>query len=98
MNQLNLKSIAIALFVLCSTLNGMAQENKNKEQGMDEMWGESKVALDALKAGKGKLFDEGNFGMFIHWGLYSSLGGVWKDTTYYGIPAMFLCFIHSAIP
>ncbi|MDB2385238.1 alpha-L-fucosidase, partial [Polaribacter sp.] len=42
--------------------------------------------IDAnIRGGKGKFFDESNFGMFIHWGLYSKLGGVWKDKTYYGI-------------
>lgn len=49
------------------------------------MWGESAVSVDALKAGRGKLFDEGNFGMFIHWGLFSHLGGKWQGKTYYGI-------------
>jgi alpha-L-fucosidase len=42
---------------------------------MNEMWGETAVSVDALKAERGKLFDEGNFGMFIHWGLFSHLGG-----------------------
>ena len=49
------------------------------------MWGDEKVKLEVLKNGKAKLFDEGNFGMFIHWGLFSHLGGKWKDKTYYGI-------------
>lgn len=61
-----------------------SQEKKN-EKNMDKMWGDTKVSVDALRNGKGKLFDEGNFGMFIHWGLYSKLEGVWKDKTYYGI-------------
>ena len=52
---------------------------------MDEMWGASTAAVDALKAGRGKLFDEGNYAMFIHWGLYSHLGGKWRGKTYYGI-------------
>ncbi|WP_218759022.1 alpha-L-fucosidase [Polaribacter sp. AHE13PA] len=56
-----------------------------KEKGMEEMWGETKVSGDALKSGKAKLFDEGNYGMFIHWGLFSNLAGVWEDKTYYGI-------------
>ncbi|MEO9571957.1 MAG: alpha-L-fucosidase [Polaribacter sp.] len=56
-----------------------------KDKGMEEMWGETKVSGDALTSGKAKLFDEGNYGMFIHWGLFSNLGGVWKDKTYYGI-------------
>jgi alpha-L-fucosidase len=46
-------------------------------KSIDKMWGETTVSADALKAGRGKLFDEGNFGMFIHWGLFSHLGGNW---------------------
>ena len=30
------------------------------------------------------LFEDGNYAMFIHFGLYSKLEGVWKDTIYYG--------------
>jgi len=80
-----MKSFISFLILIILTVTVNAQENKNKEENMDEMWGESSVSLDALKAGRGKLFDEGNFAMFIHWGLYSNLGGVWNDTTYYGI-------------
>jgi alpha-L-fucosidase len=40
--------------------------NGKKASGMDQIWGESSVALYALKAGRGKLFDEGNYAMFIH--------------------------------
>ncbi len=29
------------------------------------------------------LFDDGNYAMFIHFGLYSKLEGVWKDKIYY---------------
>lgn len=29
-------------------------------------------------------FKNAKFGMFIHWGLYSKLAGVWKDKDYYG--------------
>ncbi|WP_205618105.1 alpha-L-fucosidase [Neotamlana sedimentorum] len=71
---------------LLGVLNNIAaQKPKKGEDGMDKMWGETKVKVDALKAGRGKLFDEGNFAMFVHWGLFSHLGGKWKDTTYYGI-------------
>jgi alpha-L-fucosidase len=31
------------------------------------------------------LFRDGNYGMFIHWGLYSHLGGQWQGETFYGI-------------
>ena len=52
---------------------------------MNKMWGETTVSLDALKASSGKLFEHGNFGMFVHWGLFCNLGGKWKGKTYYGI-------------
>ncbi|MBP0904930.1 alpha-L-fucosidase [Mariniflexile gromovii] len=52
---------------------------------MDELWGEKDVSVHNVSPEKAKLFDEGNFGMFIHWGLYSKLAGVWNDKTYYGI-------------
>jgi alpha-L-fucosidase len=55
------------------------------EQGMNEMWGESTVKLRAENAERGQLFDEGNYAMFIHWGLYSQLGNQVGDKTYYGI-------------
>ncbi len=77
-----MKNIVATLILTVLVLVVFAQkESKN----MDEMWGETSVAVDALTSGRAKLFDESNFGMFIHWGLFSHLGGVWKDTTYYGI-------------
>lgn len=70
MRPLNVKIILIVLVVMFHSISAMSQE---------------KISVEDLKAGRGQLFDEGNFAMFIHWGLYSQLGGVWKDTTYYGI-------------
>ena len=55
------------------------------ENGMDKMWGESTVKLRADNAERGQLFDEGNYAMFIHWGLYSQLGNKVDGKTYYGI-------------
>ena len=66
----------IALFVL----QGLAVA-----QDMNEMWGENTVKLRAGDAGRGQLFDEGNYAMFIHWGLYSQLGNKVDGKTYYGI-------------
>lgn len=68
--------ILLALF-FCSVIG--------KAQNMDDMWGSTDVATDSLKTGRGKLFDESNFGMFIHWGLFSHLGGEWNGKTFYGI-------------
>lgn len=74
--------IVTVLTILIGVVNGYSQ---NPKKGMDQMWGETNVSGDALISGKAKLFDEGNYGMFIHWGLFSNLGGVWEDKTYYGI-------------
>ncbi len=55
------------------------------QQSMDEMWGD-KAAKDGVESSeRAALFRDGNYGMFIHWGLYSHLGGQWKDKTFYGI-------------
>jgi alpha-L-fucosidase len=80
-----MKRVVTMLILVIFVISGNAQEKKKESEGMDKMWGDNEVSIDALKAGRGKLFDEGNFAMFIHWGLYSHLGGVWQDTTYYGI-------------
>ena len=52
---------------------------------MEEMWGESTVKLRAENAERGQLFEEGNYAMFIHWGLYSQLANQVDGKTYYGI-------------
>ena len=54
-------------------------------QDMDQMWGERVMRLKAADAQRGQLFEEGNYAMFIHWGLYSHLGNLYKGKTYYGI-------------
>ncbi|MGD7654260.1 MAG: alpha-L-fucosidase [Verrucomicrobiales bacterium] len=54
-------------------------------QEMEKMWGENVVKLRATDAKRGQLFDEGNYAMFIHWGLYSQLANKVDGKTYYGI-------------
>ncbi|MCX8496357.1 MAG: alpha-L-fucosidase [Akkermansiaceae bacterium] len=54
-------------------------------QEMDKMWGDSVVKLRAEDASRGQLFADGNYAMFIHWGLYSQLGNKVDGKTYYGI-------------
>ncbi|SMP55624.1 alpha-L-fucosidase [Neorhodopirellula lusitana] len=56
-----------------------------RAEEMDAMWGESTVKLRAENAERGELFDEGNYAMFIHWGLYSQLANQVDGKTYYGI-------------
>jgi alpha-L-fucosidase len=70
------------LFLLTA---GCKQKEQTGDTRMDKMWGESTFETEAMKSGKAKLFDESNYAMFIHWGLYSHLGGKWNDRTYYGI-------------
>lgn len=52
---------------------------------MNEMWGKQVVNLNANNAERGQLFRDGNYAMFIHWGLYSNIANEWKGKTYYGI-------------
>jgi alpha-L-fucosidase len=85
MIKLKIKHMFLIILAISCSVSSIAQEKKKKEKSMDQMWGESTVSVDALKEGRGKLFDESNFGMFIHWGLFSHLGGKWNDKTYYGI-------------
>ena len=54
-------------------------------QGMDQMWGERVMRLQVDDAQRGQLFEQGNYAMFIHWGLYSHIGNLYKGKTYYGI-------------
>ncbi|MDF7806606.1 alpha-L-fucosidase [Pontiellaceae bacterium B12219] len=75
-----MKNILISGLVGILAMQGIAEKN-----GMDEMWGESTIKLRAENAKRGQLFDEGNYAMFIHWGLYSQLGNKVDGKTYYGI-------------
>ena len=47
----------------------------------DEMWDKSAASKEHPNI---QWFKDAKFGMFIHWGLYSKLGGVWKGKRYYG--------------
>jgi len=76
--------LTIGAFLSCQHKKETITDHK-KDANMDEMWGAKETSTHAVNPDKSKLFDEGNFGMFIHWGLYSKLAGVWKKKTYYGI-------------
>lgn len=54
-------------------------------QQMDRLWGEGVVKLRSQDAQRGQLFADGNYAMFIHWGLYSNLANKVDGKTYYGI-------------
>lgn len=71
----------VASLSFCSTF-GISQA---RSQDMEEMWGDQVVKLRADDAKKGQLFDQGNYAMFIHWGVYSQLANKVDGKTYYGI-------------
>jgi alpha-L-fucosidase len=75
-NTMNKVIFGIAAFLLAVSAFG---------EQMDELWGETAVKLRAEDAERGQLFDEGNYAMFIHWGLYSQLANQVDGKTYYGI-------------
>jgi alpha-L-fucosidase len=54
-------------------------------QRMDRMWGEATAKAATASADRAALFRDGNYGMFMHFGLYSHLGGQWRGQTFYGI-------------
>ncbi|MFG0291353.1 MAG: alpha-L-fucosidase [Rhodopirellula sp. JB044] len=71
---------------LLTPLTLAAQDASNvRSRSMDQLWGDRVVKLRAENADRGQLFDEGNYAMFIHWGLYSQLGNKVDGKTYYGI-------------
>lgn len=73
-------SICCTIFLVVLGVSGLAYC-----QGMNEMWGEAVVKLRAEDAKRGELFTNGNYAMFIHWGLYSQLANKVDGKTYYGI-------------
>ena len=66
---------------------------------MDQMWGDTSVQETAALPARAEFFDHSNYGMFIHWGLYSHLGGQWKGETFYGECLFYKlrCVVHSVI-
>jgi alpha-L-fucosidase len=83
--RLNHILIGFFIFSFLFPLNAQITKDEIKEKSMDEMWGQEISSSTVLLSERAKLFDQSNFGMFIHWGLFSNLGGKWKDKTYYGI-------------
>lgn len=69
-----------------------------RTQEMDALWGESTVKLRAEDAERGQLTDEGNYAMFIHWGLYNQLANKVDGKTYYGIAEWIMSPRMAGIP
>ncbi|PWJ57864.1 alpha-L-fucosidase [Dyadobacter jejuensis] len=90
-----MKSSLTVLGILL-TLSVSAQDKESK--GMDEMWGDQKMMSRVDVGAKAALFDDGNYAMFIHWGLYSNIANQWKDSTYYGISEWIMHPRRAGIP
>jgi alpha-L-fucosidase len=59
----------------------MSKKNKKKE------WtkcNQTKINRADVRE-RAALFDDGNYSLFIHWGLYPKIANKWKHTTYFGI-------------
>ncbi|CAA6690023.1 MULTISPECIES: alpha-L-fucosidase [unclassified Lentimonas] len=72
------------IFLAMSLFWSWQSVSAEKQQSMDEMWGDEKIDQQSQNPGL-KWFTEDKYAMFIHWGLYSEMAGDWKGETYYGI-------------
>lgn len=84
MKASNMKTSVVIGLILGIAVN-VIPSIAHAQESMDKLWGDRVVKLRAENAERGQLFDEGNYAMFIHWGLYSLLGNEVDGKTYYGI-------------
>ena len=89
-----MKKRIVIMGVLCA----FAVQGALGAEGMDEMWGEQVMTLKAADAERGQLFADGNYAMFIHWGLYSHLANRVNGKTYYGIDEWIMHERRAGIP
>ena len=82
-----MKYLSSAIISLLAVVVAVSQPIHIHAQEMNEMWSEqTDKAYSGLKESRPlELFRDGNYGLFLHWGLYSYLAGKWNDKTYYGI-------------
>jgi len=80
MNLLKAFLASFLIFVL-NPCGAYGQEDKR----MDETWGGNEAPLRETELQRVALFQDGNYAMFIHWGLYSQLANRYEGKTYYGI-------------
>ncbi len=85
MTNQRINLIKFGLTALSFTIALSLEAQDIETQGMNRMWGEQKIICRSDIGDKAAIFDDGNYSMFIHWGIYSNIANKWKDTTYYGI-------------
>ena len=74
--------LCVAAFALLLSFPIIA--SAEKDEAMDKMWGEKQISIQSNHPSL-KWFTHDKYAMFIHWGLYSDMGGVWDGQTHYGI-------------
>jgi len=83
-----MKKTLMMLICLATTFHGFSQEKDEIIKEWEKM-SESKTNLY-------KDYNDLKFGMFIHWGAYSSLGGIWKGKQIPGLGEWIM--YHAQIP
>lgn len=82
MSKRSFCSAVLLPFLLLASASA-AESNKTIVDGTSAaMWGSGGVKTNLTR---GAWLKNSRFAMFIHWGLYSELGGEWNGKTYYGI-------------
>jgi len=77
------KLLAFALALFSCLITAPAEKIKPALDGTSaDMWGGGGVKTNLIR---GAWLKNSRFAMFIHWGLFSELGGEWNGKTYYGI-------------
>jgi len=88
-----MKKLVIVVVLVAMTVQGAFGADD-----MDTMWGQATVKLRAEDAKRGQLFEDGNYAMFIHWGLYANLANKVNGKTYYGIGEWIMHQRRAGIP
>ena len=68
-----MKKLFLKKILYCTAIPVMSISPLFAQQKMNEMWGEQQAKEVQAGNERGHLFEWGNYAMFIHWGLYSSL-------------------------
>jgi alpha-L-fucosidase len=84
----HMKKIFMILLCLSEAFHGFSQDK-------DELFGEWKKMNDS-KTDLYKEYNDLKFGMFIHWGAYSTLGGTWQNKQIGGLGEWIM--YHAQIP
>jgi len=85
----------LTLVLLLTVSLSYAQKDSTS---MDKMWGNQAEITNSKKNERTALFADGNYAMFIHWGLYSNIANKWEGKTYYGISEWIMSTRRASIP